>query len=1046
MPPLSGGQKLAGCYVLRHQVSRGAGVPVWLAHDEVLGKDVSLHFVPSPVRSDERAMSDLRHEVKRNRQLIHPNILRVYDLVEESDWAAVAMDSFEGSSLAMLAREKHGGRFEAVEVLPWLGQLGQTLDDAHKIQLVHGDLSPSNIFIDRAGKVVLANFGISRCVQDASARVSGSVNPRLGSHSPQQLDGHTPTASDDIYGLGALLFELLTGVLPIAGDDLIGKVRTQVPVRAKGQAVAAQIPPAWDEVVAECLQKNPAQRPSSAGQIAARLSRPAAAVASAGGAALSAPAPTLVEPPARKPIDVLLAKAAEAARNQAAGPAAPLAASMQPPKNELSPNRDAERNSVPDVFPSLYPRRAGIPVAGLAAAVVLIVVGLSGYYFSGTKPQVETQETADISTERPDGSDITSVNNRIEAPQVPAVEATNAPAVETEGSRAKPAVSDRELFAAAASPVPDKTSVAVAAPVVVTPSAPEPTAASRAATDKAAVSEKMKREAEAAETAHQEMLKQQQAADAAVAETQKAIEQKNKELGPLKKAAEDLVKQRKLKEDAQKAAELEAQKAQQMALEKVRLAEEAKKAFVDLEIQNKEKLTAQERADSEIQAMQKALADKQRSASDAAKAASAADVKRQQQLASAKQAEQEAAQARMVVEQMLAAEAALKAREEAERVMAEKTKEREKISKEIAEMKQLFDAKMKVLEQTQRDMEAAEIKSKDTAAAVKKAEDDIKKGGTKSPVPEKPVVPVVSVKSPTSDNAPAPEKLPPLDRTPPVEKLASPEKVAAADLTLAMKTDPSKPSLQQPQQLPSTGAFVNSLGMKFAPVGDTQFSVWQTRVKDFEVFAKSVNLKSTTWKGPGFKQGADHPVVNVTWQEAIAFCKWLTEKERREGLLQPTHYYRLPADLEWSNAVGLSDETGDSPEARDMGVSDVYPWGTQWPPPPGSGNYTGEETGSDVAIKGYDDGFAWTSPVGSFPPNSLGLYDMGGNVWQWCMDQWNKETKDKVLRGASWYNGALKLSLLSSCRVHAAPDNSTDNYGFRIVLIRGTEPSKAAKK
>ena len=156
-------------------------------------------------------------------------------------------------------------------------------------------------------------------------------------------------------------------------------------------------------------------------------------------------------------------------------------------------------------------------------------------------------------------------------------------------------------------------------------------------------------------------------------------------------------------------------------------------------------------------------------------------------------------------------------------------------------------------------------------------------------------------------------------------------------------------------------------------------------------------------------------------------------KERKEGILPANQLYRLPTDPEWSKAVGLSEEAGRSPEARDMGIPDVYPWGNQWPPPANAGNYTGEETGSDVAIKGYDDGFAWTSPVGSFPPNQFGLYDMGGNVWQWVMDSWNGESKHKVLRGASWYNGALKLSLLSSCRVSALPDSSTDNYGFRVV-------------
>jgi formylglycine-generating enzyme required for sulfatase activity len=231
--------------------------------------------------------------------------------------------------------------------------------------------------------------------------------------------------------------------------------------------------------------------------------------------------------------------------------------------------------------------------------------------------------------------------------------------------------------------------------------------------------------------------------------------------------------------------------------------------------------------------------------------------------------------------------------------------------------------------------------------------------------------------------------------------------------------------------------------MRFAPVGDVDFAVWLVRVQDFEAFAKAVSLKSTSWRSPGFRQGPDHPVVNVTWVEAIAFCKWLSDKEHKEGILPANHYYRLPTDLEWSKAVGLPEESGKTPEQRDMGVPEVYPWGTGWPPPPGAGNYTGEETGSDVAIKGYDDGFAWTSPVGSFKPNKYGLYDMGGNVWQWCMDNWNTESKAKVLRGASWYNGALKLSLLSSCRVHAAPDSSTDNYGFRIV--RASEAAQSVK-
>ncbi|MGB8170816.1 MAG: hypothetical protein WCF18_25145, partial [Chthoniobacteraceae bacterium] len=94
---------------------------IWIAQDEVLGKEVSLHFLPAEVARDSSAVAELRHEVKRSRPLIHPGVLRVYDLVEGDDWTAVAMDSFEGRSLAALLEEK--GRFEVEDVEAWCDQV-----------------------------------------------------------------------------------------------------------------------------------------------------------------------------------------------------------------------------------------------------------------------------------------------------------------------------------------------------------------------------------------------------------------------------------------------------------------------------------------------------------------------------------------------------------------------------------------------------------------------------------------------------------------------------------------------------------------------------------------------------------------------------------------------------------------------------------------------------------------------------------------------------------------------------------------------------------
>jgi formylglycine-generating enzyme required for sulfatase activity len=137
----------------------------------------------------------------------------------------------------------------------------------------------------------------------------------------------------------------------------------------------------------------------------------------------------------------------------------------------------------------------------------------------------------------------------------------------------------------------------------------------------------------------------------------------------------------------------------------------------------------------------------------------------------------------------------------------------------------------------------------------------------------------------------------------------------------------------------------------------------------------------------------------------------------------------LPTDAEWSVAVGLGQEKGSSPGGKRGGIKDVYPWGKEWPPPNGAGNYD-----EDFKVDKFD----YTSPVGSFAANKLGLHDMGGNVLEWCEDWYDPAAKaDRVLRGASWLSFSPD-GLLSSDRIYGTPVIRYDDVGFRCVLVGGS--------
>lgn len=154
--------------------------------------------------------------------------------------------------------------------------------------------------------------------------------------------------------------------------------------------------------------------------------------------------------------------------------------------------------------------------------------------------------------------------------------------------------------------------------------------------------------------------------------------------------------------------------------------------------------------------------------------------------------------------------------------------------------------------------------------------------------------------------------------------------------------------------------FVNSLGMEFMQAGSdgVLFCRWLTRLQDYEVFAAETGHGL---EKPLFDQGPDHPAVNVSWEDARQFCQWLMHKERNLNVIGESAVYRLPTDHEWSVAVGIGDRENPtaSPRRKDGQITGIYPWGTEWPPPAGAGNFAGAER-PDLGpgdLKGYNDGF-----------------------------------------------------------------------------------------
>lgn len=273
------GQKLFNRYTLVRTLGRGGMGVVWLARDDELERDVALKFLPDLIVQDRAVLSDMKRETRRSLELTHKNIVRIHDFVYDDKSGCISMEYIDGDTLSGLRVDKPAKVFEPAELKEWTSQLCDALDYAHNhARIIHRDLKPSNLMVSQRGDLKVADFGIARSLNE-SVSVLTMQRGRSGTllyMSPQQLEGERGAPLDDIYSVGATLYELLTSKPPFYFGNIDRQIREKPPERMTERRRELEIEggpvdAAWESVIRSCLEKDPARRPQTVREVAERL-------------------------------------------------------------------------------------------------------------------------------------------------------------------------------------------------------------------------------------------------------------------------------------------------------------------------------------------------------------------------------------------------------------------------------------------------------------------------------------------------------------------------------------------------------------------------------------------------------------------------------------------------------------------------------------------------------------------------------------------------------------------------------------------------------
>ena len=264
------GQKINDRYEVIKSIGEGGMANVYLAYDTILDRRVAIKVLRGDLSNDEKFVRRFQREALSASSLSHPNIVEMYDVGEDNGIYYIVMEYIEGVTLKQLIKKR--GALTLSEAIDIMLQITDGISQAHDSYIIHRDLKPQNIMIKEDGTIKITDFGIAMALNSTQLTQTNSVMGSVHYLPPEQASGKGSTIRSDIYSMGILFYEILTGSLPFKGDNAVEialkQMRDEIPsVRKKNPA----IPQSVENVIIKATAKNPKNRYSDAKEMHADL-------------------------------------------------------------------------------------------------------------------------------------------------------------------------------------------------------------------------------------------------------------------------------------------------------------------------------------------------------------------------------------------------------------------------------------------------------------------------------------------------------------------------------------------------------------------------------------------------------------------------------------------------------------------------------------------------------------------------------------------------------------------------------------------------------